>query len=159
MAPFRQNQSVKTFIKNIEEQGFRFYCVSCKRERRQSPPAKVGSPLFYGHILLTTAFFSLLTWPWMHWKGLFAFLIPVGLVLEAVYRLKMRAAMVCPDCNFDPILFLVNREKAIAQVEETWRKKFEEKGFPYPEKRRSGAPRKRSLDLGMTSGVNQGHGN
>jgi hypothetical protein len=159
MQPIYQNKSVKSFIKNIENQGFRFFCVSCKKERRQAPPAKVGSPQFFAHILITTAFFTLLAYPWMHFKGFVAFLIPVGLFFEAMYRLKMRAAMVCPDCSFDPILYLVDRDKAVAQVEETWRKKFEEKGFPYPERRKSKVPARRSLDFKMTSGVNQGHGN
>ena len=125
--------TAKSIWKKIENQGFKFYCVGCNRERRQAPPAKVGSPKFFGHIVITTAFFAVLAYPWLHWKGFFAFVIPVGVVLEGIYRMKMRASLVCPDCNFDPILYMVDRDKAVRQVEETWRKKFAESGIPYPE--------------------------
>ena len=147
MWPKNRRQDVSQFLKTIEKQGFRFFCVSCKRERRQAPPSQVGSPQFFAHVLLTTAFFTLLGWPWMGIKGAFAFLIPVGLVMEAVYRLKMRAVLVCPDCQFDPILYLVDRNRAVKQVEEAWRKKFMEKGLPFPEKARTSARPRRSLDL------------
>ncbi len=159
MWPKNQNKDVSRFFKSIEKQGFRFFCVSCKRERRQVPPAKVGSPRFFGHIFLATAFFTVVFWPWMGIKGSFAFLIPVGLVMEAVYRLKMRASLACPDCQFDPILYLVDRSKAVKQVEEAWRKKFTEKGLPFPEKTRTSARNRRSLDLRDSSEVIQRHVN
>jgi hypothetical protein len=129
------HHSIQSFWKKIEAAGFKFYCVSCSKERRVSPPAKIGSLKFFGHILISTAFATLLTWHWLNWKGFVFFAIPVGLVFETVYRLKMRATLVCPDCSFDPILYLVNRDQAVAQVEQAWRKKFEEKGLPYPEKK------------------------
>lgn len=125
-----------TVYKKAQHQGFKFYCVSCNRERRQAPPSKVGSLRFFGHIILTTLFLTVLAYPWLHWKGFFAFSIPVGLVFEGIYRMKMRASLVCPDCNFDPILYMVDRDKAVRQVEETWRKKFEQSGIPYPERKK-----------------------
>ncbi len=138
------NVSVRSVWKKIENQGFKFYCVGCNRERRQSPPAQVGTPKFFAHILISTAFFSVLAYPWLQWKGFFAFLIPVAVVLEGLYRMKMRAALVCPDCNFDPILYMVDRDKAVRQVEETWRKKFEKHGIPYPENKKR-KPQKEDL--------------
>lgn len=114
-----------------------FYCVGCNRERRLTAPAKVGSARFFVHIAITTAFCTLLTWPWLGLKGAGFFLIPVGLAFEMIYRLKMRADLVCPDCHFDPTLYLVDPHKAVRQVEETWRKKYEEKGIPYPETKKS----------------------
>jgi hypothetical protein len=120
--------------KKIEETGFKFYCVGCNRERRIHPPARIGSALFYLQILITTASLSVAAYPWLGFKA-FAFLvIPVGIAFEVFYRMKMRAAMVCPDCEFDPILYLVDRKKAAHQVERVWRKKFEQRGLPYPEK-------------------------
>ena len=133
--------SVKSIWKKIENQGFKFYCVGCNKERRQAPPAAVGSLKFFSHILITTAFMSMLAYPWMHWRGMFAFVIPVGLVFEAVFRMKMRASLVCPDCSFDPVLYRVNRDKAVRQVEDTWRKKFADKGFTYPEPKKRKPPR------------------
>ena len=130
--------TVKSIWKDIEQKGCRFYCVGCQKERRVSAPAQVGSPPFFAHIFFTTLFFSLLAWPWMSWKGIFVFTIPVGLVFETFYRLKMRAALICPECSFDPMLYLVDRNKAVQQVELAWRKKFEEKGIPFPDKKNRG---------------------
>lgn len=114
-----------------------FYCVGCNRERHLSAPAKVGSFRFFMHIGITTAFCTLITWPWLGFKGAGFFLIPVGLAFEAIYRLKLRADLVCPDCQFDPTLYLSDPKRAVRQVEDTWRKKFEEKGIPYPETKKS----------------------
>ena len=126
---------VQRIYKRIESQGFKFFCVGCNRERRQTWPAGVGSAKFFLHILLTTAFLSVLSWPWFHVKGLFAYLIPVALGFEAFYRIKMRTALVCPDCHFDPLLYLSDRPAALRQVEEAWRAKFAEKNLPFPERR------------------------
>lgn len=123
-----------TIWKKIERAGFKFYCVGCNRERRIHPPAKIGSPRFFSQILLTTMFLGLVTWPWLGFKGFVFFVIPVGVVFEFFYRMKMRGLLVCPDCEFDPILYLVDRKKAAHQVEQVWRKKFEQKGVPYPDK-------------------------
>lgn len=159
MWPKNRSSALHQWLDKIESQGFRFFCVSCRRERRQVPPSKVGSPKFFIQIFLATAFFTLLFWPLMGAKGFFAFLIPVGATLEAVYRLKMRAAMVCPDCKFDPILYLVDRSKAVHQVEEAWRKRFLDKGLPFPEKTRTSVAPRRSLDLRNTTSVSQRHVN
>ncbi len=126
------NPIIQQLYKKVETPGFKFYCVGCNRERRHATPTKVGSAAFFAQIAITTSFLSMLTWPWLHFKGLFAFVIPVGLVMEALSRMKARAALVCPDCSFDPILYLSNRDKAVRQVEASWRKKFEEKGLSYP---------------------------
>ncbi len=128
--------------KKIEQSGFKFYCVGCNRERRVHPPAKIGSALFYAQILITTALFTAMTYPWFGFKGFALFVIPVGMVFEAIYRMKMRAAIVCPDCDFDPILYLVDKKKATRQVEQVWRKKFEQRGLVYPEKNppKAGSP-------------------
>ncbi|MBS1958515.1 MAG: hypothetical protein JST80_03500 [Bdellovibrionales bacterium] len=125
----------KSLWRQIEQAGFNFYCVGCNRERRLSAPAKIGSKQFYFHIVIATAFMSVLTWKWMEWKGLVAWAIPVAILFEGVYRLRMRAALVCPDCQFDPILYLVNRKKAVHQVEVAWRHRFEKKGVPFPERK------------------------
>jgi hypothetical protein len=144
--------SVKQIYKKIESQGFKFYCVGCNRERRQASPAKLGSLRFFAHIALTTAFLAVLTWPWLHVKGLFAFVIPVGLFFETFYRVKMRAALVCPDCEFDPLLYLSDRPEALRQVEGAWRAKFEEKNLPFPERRsRSRVSEKKPNSQNLTS--------
>ena len=49
--------STKLVYKKIKQQGFKFYCVGCNRERRQALPARLGSVEFFVHILITTAFY------------------------------------------------------------------------------------------------------
>ena len=124
---------------------FKFYCVGCNRERRQAMPAKVGSVRFFAQIAVTTCFLSILTWPWLHMKGVFALVIPVGLAMEAFSRMKMRDALVCPDCSFDPTLYLSDRETAVHHVDEAWRKKFAEKGLPYPEPKKTHSRKEETL--------------
>jgi len=147
MLPRSRKSEIQIALQNLEKPGFRFFCAGCGRERKIAPPAKAGSPRFFVHAAIATAFFSLLFWPWMGAKGLLAFVIPVGLVMEAVYRLKMRAALECPDCRFDPILYLSDQKRAVSRVEESWRKKFEGKGIPFPENPRTSRGSRRSLDL------------
>lgn len=141
--------------KKIEQSGFKFYCVGCNRERRIHVPAKIGSARFYAQIAVTTAFFTVLTYPWLGFKGFAFFVIPVGIVFESLYRIKMRAAMVCPDCDFDPVLYLVDRKKAAHQVEQVWRKKFEQRGVPFPEKNQPKHP----LDATRPNSLNPESGN
>lgn len=125
----------KAIWKDIEKSGYKFYCVGCNRQRRIQPPAKLDSVQFYIQILLTTAALTTVTYSWLGLKGFGFFVIPIALIFEAISRIKMRAALVCPDCEFDPILYLVDRKKAAHQVEQVWRKKFQDKGFEYPEKK------------------------
>ena len=129
---------------DIKNQVFKFYCVACNLERRQYCPAKVGSLRFFIQIACTVGFLTVLTWPWFHAKGFFAFLIPVGLGLEAFSRMKLRASLTCPRCNFDPTLYLSNRPNALRQVESAWRAKFKEKNLPYPEHGRARPVSKKS---------------
>ena len=145
----------KAIWKKIEEKGFKFYCVGCNRERRIHPPAKIGSALFFAQILLTSMALTLAGYAWFGLKGFAFFVIPVGIAFEVFYRMKMRSAMVCPDCDFDPILYLVDRKKATHQVELVWRKKFEQMGLPYPEKNQ----RKPTVRVTPSPGADSGVGN
>jgi hypothetical protein len=80
---------------------------------------------------LTAIFFMLVAWPIFNWKGIVSFL-PIWLVFETVYRMKTRSALLCPHCGFDPILYLSDAPKARAEITAHWRKKFAEKGIPFP---------------------------
>jgi hypothetical protein len=125
----------KTLWRQIEQSGFKFYCVGCNRERLLSSPAKLGSARFWFHVSVATAFMTALSWKWLAWKGGVAWFIPMAILFEVLYRVRMRAALVCPDCQFDPILFLVDRKKAVRQVEAAWRQRFETKGLPFPDRK------------------------
>jgi hypothetical protein len=40
--------------------------------------------------------------------------------------------LACNHCGFDPYLYLIDVPRAREVVENHWRKKFAEKGIPYP---------------------------
>ena len=126
--------TTSTVWKKIEAANFRFFCVGCNRERTLLPPAKVGSPRFFGHILLTTAFCTVLAWPWLGFKGAAFFVIPVGLVFEAVFRLKMRASLRCPDCGFDRIFYLVDKRRPFTRWKWPGAGNSKKREFPIPSK-------------------------
>jgi hypothetical protein len=73
------------------------------------------------------------TWPWFGWKGIVS-ILPFWSVFEFIYRWRMRAALGCPYCGFDPYLFLIDEDWAKREVETHWRKKYSDRGIPYPEK-------------------------
>ena len=53
-------------------------------------------------------------------------------VFEAIYRAKVRAALSCENCGFDPILYLVDTKRARREIENHGRKNLKKKGFPIP---------------------------
>ena len=112
---------------------WKFYCPVCKSDRRVPYRAKPGGFKQISQVFLTTAFLTLLTWPWFEWKGIVA-IVPIWTVFEVYYRLSVRSALVCPHCGFDPYLYMVDVQKARSEMDVFWRKKFEEKGIPFPGK-------------------------
>jgi hypothetical protein len=108
-----------------------FFCPLCKIPRKL-PTHPKPQPRHFLQIFLTAAFFTVLTWKIFNWKGLVSF-IPFWVVFEVIYRSRMRVALVCKKCGFDPYLFLIDSNLAKREVDLHWRKKLEEKGIPYPE--------------------------
>ncbi|MBI2712650.1 MAG: hypothetical protein HYX41_07350 [Bdellovibrio sp.] len=84
-------------------------------------------------VVLTAVFFTICTSPWLAWKGIVS-VFPFWAGFEFIYRWRMRAALPCPHCGFDPYLFLIDEDWAKKEVEAHWRKKFADHGIPYPEK-------------------------
>ncbi len=113
------------------DQGWGFICPLCRLERKV-PTHPTPQPRHFAQILLTSAFFTLLTWTLFEWKGLVSF-IPFWCIFEVIYRTRARASIYCKNCGFDPYLFLRDSDLAKKEVETHWRKKFEQKGIPYPE--------------------------
>lgn len=116
-----------------------YLCPHCRSERRLPERPAPGSLKNLARIALTTVFFTTVGWPIFGLKGLFAF-FPFWAVFELVYRLRTRAALACPNCGFDPFLFMDDVSRAKTEVEAFWRAKFKEKGIPYPEKNQHNAP-------------------
>jgi hypothetical protein len=48
--------------------------------------------------------------------------------------------MLCPQCGFDPFLYMVDVKRARNEVETHWRRKFAEKNIPYPERPKAPEP-------------------
>lgn len=111
---------------------YKFFCPMCKVERKLPFKPQPGAR-HYAQVAITAVMFTLVTWPLFEWKGIVSF-VPFWVIFESFYRIRVRAKVRCNDCGFDPFLHLVDVKKARAEVEEHWRKKFEEKGIPFPEK-------------------------
>lgn len=93
-----------------------------------------GQAKHFLQVGITAAFFTLLTWNWLEWKGFVSF-VPFWIVFEVMYRAKVRVSLACLRCGFDPTLYLIDVDRARSAVEVHWRAKFKEKGIPYPSPR------------------------
>lgn len=90
-----------------------------------------------------------LTFPWFGWKGI-VWGMPVAIAYETYYRLRLRTLLACPECKFDPIYYLINSKRAAQIVAETWKKKYEERGLPIPERGKAYYP---ALKASLKPGV------
>jgi len=105
--------------KESPNQAFTFYCPLCMASRRIPMHPKAGQPIHFVRIALLTLVFTLLTWEWFGPKGLVAF-VPFWIIFEVLYRAKVRGALACKKCGFDPALYLVDTQKARVAVQEHW---------------------------------------
>ena len=121
---------------------FEFYCPVCSTPKRL-PFKPRPQPRHYLQIALTSLMVTLATWPIFGAKGFVCF-IPLWATFETVYRLRVRKRMQCGSCAFDPYLYLVDVQKARAQVDAHWRKVFADKGIPFPEKSGKTIPKEKS---------------
>jgi predicted RNA-binding Zn-ribbon protein involved in translation (DUF1610 family) len=129
----RQFKKAKRFWSDEKaSNAWSFYCPHCTTARK-IPCQPRPTAQHFAQIALTAVFFTVLTWSWFSWKGLVSF-IPLWTVFEAIYRGRVRVAMQCPHCGFDPFLYAVDIQRARQEIETHWRKKFADKGIPFPEK-------------------------
>ncbi|OFZ83113.1 MAG: hypothetical protein A3K03_10110 [Bdellovibrionales bacterium RIFOXYD1_FULL_44_7] len=123
----------KAFWKERHPNVWAFFCPFCRAERRLPYNPRPGRLKHYIQVGLTAIVFTCVTWKWFQFKGLVSFL-PFWAIFEIFYRTRVRVALSCPHCGFDPYLYLSDVKKAREEIENYWRKKFVEKGIPYPEK-------------------------
>ncbi len=116
---------------------YSFYCPSCRVDRKVPYRSRPGGFRQITQVTSTAAFFTLLTWPWLDWKGIVSF-VPFWTIFEFYYRTRMRASLSCPHCGFDPFLYLVDVKKAREEIERHWKAKFAERGIPFPQKPAAG---------------------
>jgi hypothetical protein len=132
MGSIEHLSSLESFVKNDGNEPYQFYCPHCKKERRLAYDPNPGTMRKIGQIALTTAFLTVVLWPWFDIKGI-VLVLPIWTVYELYFRVSARADLACPYCGFDPFLFLTDVQKAKKEIENYWRKKLAENGIPFPE--------------------------
>ena len=103
----------------------------CRTPRRLPYRPKPGSFRHVAQVASLTSVITLAAWPVFGLKGIVTF-IPLWIAFEAIYRARTRAAVSCGACGFDPFLYMNDVQRARTEVEGHWRRKFAEKGIPYP---------------------------
>lgn len=117
---------------NLDEKNqntWMFFCPLCAVSRRLTGSKNPGKPIHFVQIGLCAAVFTLATYRWFELKGLVSF-IPMWIVFETLFRTRVRARIRCSECGFDPFLCVADVDQAKREVENHWKKKFEEKGIP-----------------------------
>jgi hypothetical protein len=107
----------------------------CTAPRRIGMNPKPGQPIHFAQVGITALLIAIAAahfYPWIGWKGLVSF-VPLWIGFETIYRGRVRAQVTCGKCGFDPVLYLVDVEKARSAIQDHWRKRFAEKGIPFPE--------------------------
>ncbi len=122
-----------------------FFCPLCAVSRRITGSAQPGQPMHYVQVGLCALMFTLATFKWFQFKGMVSFL-PMWIIFEVAYRTRVRARVRCPDCGFDPVLCLSDVDRARKEVEDHWKRKFAEKGIPFPDKNPDQNPVKKQAD-------------
>lgn len=125
----------KSIWKERFNQNFHFFCPKCTSPRRIGMHPKPGQPIHFAQVGITAIFIAMAIahfLPWMGARGLVSF-IPLWIGFEFIYRGRVRAKVICAKCGFDPVLYLVDSGQARDAINDHWRKKFEERGVPFPE--------------------------
>ena len=121
---------MKPVWRNRNARAFGFFCPNCRAERKVKTHPSPSQSINYVRIALLTAVFTVGCWPWFGVKGLVSF-VPFWAGFEVIFRSRMRVALQCPHCGFDPFVYLSDVQRARSDVEAHWRKICAAKGIPY----------------------------
>jgi hypothetical protein len=121
---------LKSLWRESSHEHWKYFCPLCHIERRSAYRPN-PRPMHYLQVAITAVFIAMCLYPWLDWKGVVSF-FPLWVGFETIYRTRARAGLICDRCGFDPTLYLVDVKKARAEVEQFWRKKFQEKNLPWP---------------------------
>jgi predicted RNA-binding Zn-ribbon protein involved in translation (DUF1610 family) len=153
---FNQRQAAPDVnsVKNIwsedkSKKVWAFFCPNCRSERRLPFNPNPGRARHFIQVGLTTAVFTLLAWKWFGIRGVVSFL-PFWAAFEIYFRTRVRAALSCPHCGFDPYLYLVDVKRARDEIEKHWRAKFAEKNIPFPEPEQRASFRRKETNPDLT---------
>lgn len=97
---------------------WQFFCPFCGVTRRLNLRPRPEARHFF-QVGLTAAFLTGLAWPLFGIKGMVMF-IPLWIVFEVLYRLRVRAELSCRSCGFDPTLYLADLPRARREMEAFW---------------------------------------
>jgi hypothetical protein len=131
LSPAQEKLPAKSIWKKANRDSWAFFCPNCRAARKMPFRSRPGGIKQISQVLLTALVFTLATWPIFEWKGILCF-VPFWAVFEVYYRYRMRGVLACPHCGFDPYLYLNDVQSARNEIESHWRKKFAERGIPYP---------------------------
>ncbi len=82
--------------------------------------------IHFARVGITSVMLTGLLWPILDWKGLLTAL-PLWIGFETIFRIRIRAELVCDQCGFDPTLYLSDIPRARREVDDFWKKKFGER--------------------------------
>lgn len=127
----KEGRFKKNHWKGKQTSGYRFICPLCSADRRLLLSPNPWQLKYLIRVALTATMVMLAAWPVLGWKGIVSF-IPIWTIFEIMYRTQVRAGLICSNCGFDPILFMVDVQKARDEVETHWKARFSKNGIPYP---------------------------
>lgn len=128
---FFEKKKPKSLYRDRSGQIWSFYCPLCQVSRKLPIRPRPGSARQIAQVGIASAFTTLVFWPLFHFKGLFSFFL-LWTAFEIGYRLYVRGRLGCPHCGFDPYLYMDDEVRAKTEIETHWRKKYADKGIPYP---------------------------
>jgi len=105
----------------------RCYCAFCRRPRK----AYVKRHLAWTDVMSCVALTALSTA--VIWRGVspkaILILVSVLIVAEMIVQLRWRMSMPCPNCGFDPLLYVRNPDLAARQVRRFYEQRRERADF------------------------------
>lgn len=121
---------IRSLWRSRPQRGFSYFCPVCGTPHRL-PFSLAPSFRHYVQVGLTTLVAAIAAWPVFGPKG-FVLFVPLWMGFEMFFRLRARARMRCDQCAFDPYLYLVDAQKARAEIDTHFKGLFEAKGLGWP---------------------------
>jgi len=129
--PFQLPKSQLRLDLDQKKRHWTFYCPLCAVSRSLKQHPQPGQPIHFVQIGLCALMFTLICFPLFKWKGLVSF-VPMWIVFEGVYRMRMRAQLRCQECGFDPLLAMTDLARAKRDVAQHWERKLATSKAPNP---------------------------
>lgn len=107
---------MRTFrLKNPSKE---FFCPLCSTKRAFTISPRLTQKNYF-QIVMMSVFFAMVLYPFMEWRGVFAF-FPIWVSFEATIRILFRKEIPCPHCGFDASWYKRDIKVARRIVKEFW---------------------------------------